>query len=74
MLCIAFSQSPILMGGLLEVIEQAKTNSHQVEAWNMSGRKFLRQRTKQQSKNTASKNISAVSELPTAMENSHDET
>ncbi len=64
---------PTLMGGLIDVMEQANTNSYQAEVWNVSGGKFLRQRTKQQSKNTDSKNISAVSTLSTAMENPHDQ-
>ena len=63
---------PTLVGGLIDVMEQAKANSHQAEVWNVSGGKFLRQRTKQQSKNTDSKNISAVSTSPAAMENPHD--
>ena len=64
---------PTLMGGLIDVMEQAKANSHQVEAWNTSGKKFLRKRTKQQSKILSSKNNPAVSKLPTAMEKSHDQ-
>jgi hypothetical protein len=64
---------PTLMGGLLDVMEQAKLNSHQVEAWNTSGGKFLRQRTKQQSTITSSKNSPAVSTPSTAMEKSHDQ-
>ena len=64
---------PTLMGGLIDIMDQAKTNSHQAEAWNVSGGKFLRQRNKQPSKLTFSKNSSAVSELPTTMENPHDE-
>ncbi len=64
---------PTLIGGLLEVMEQAKANSHQVEVWNVSGGKFLRQRIKQQSTITSSKNSSAVSKLPTPMEDAHDQ-
>jgi hypothetical protein len=63
---------PTLMGGLMEVMEQAKANSNQAEAWNMTGEKFLRKRTKQQPKITSSKNIPAVSTSPTAMENPND--
>jgi hypothetical protein len=63
---------PTLMGGLIEVMEQTKANSHQAEVWNVSGEKFLRQRTKQHPKITASKNISAVSTVPAAMENPDD--
>jgi len=63
---------PTLMGGLMEVMEQAKTNSHQAEVWNVSGGKFLHQRNKQLSTIPSSKNSPAVSELPTAMEKSHD--
>jgi len=65
---------PTLMGGLIEIIDQAKTNSNQAEAWNVSGEKFLRQRNKQPSKIPSSKDSSTVSKLPTAMENSHDKT
>ena len=64
---------PTLMGGMIDVMEQAKANSHQVEAWNVSGEKFLRQRIKQQSKNIPSKNSHAVSTSSTAMENPHDQ-
>lgn len=64
---------PTLMGGFIDVMEQAKTNSHQVEAWNTSGKKFLRKRTKQQSTITTSKNNPTVSTPPTAMENPHDQ-
>lgn len=64
---------PTLIGGLLEVMEQAKANSHQVEVWNVSGGKFMRQRIKQQSTITSSKNSSAVSKLPTPMEDTHDQ-
>ncbi len=63
---------PALMGGLIDVMEQAKTNSNQAEAWNVAGGKFLHKRTKQQPKITSSKNISAVSTSPTAMENPND--
>lgn len=63
---------PTLMGGLMEVMEQAKANSNQAEAWNMSGEKFLRQRIKQQSTITPSKNSPAISASPTAMEKYHD--
>jgi hypothetical protein len=61
------------MGGLIDIMEQVKTNSYQAEVWNVSGEKFLRKRTKQQPKNTDSKNISALSKIPTAMEKSHDQ-
>ena len=64
---------PTLMGGFIDVIEQAKANSNQAEAWNVSGEKFLRQRTNQQSKSIPSKTRPAVSALPTTMENFHDE-
>jgi len=64
---------PTLMGGLMEVMEQAKVNSNQAEAWNVSGGKFLRQRIKQQSQIPPSKNCPAVSTLSTAMENPHDQ-
>ena len=64
---------PTLMGGLMEVMEQAKANSNQAEAWNMSGEKFLRQRNKQHSKIPSAKNSSAVSKSPAAMENTHDQ-
>jgi hypothetical protein len=64
---------PILMGGLIYIMEQAKTDSHQAEVWKVSGGKFLRQRIKQQPILSPSKNNSAVSELPTTMEKSHDQ-
>jgi len=64
---------PTLMGGLIDIMEQAKTNSHQAEAWNVSGGKFLRQRNTQPSSISLPKNNSAVSELPTTMEKSHDQ-
>ena len=64
---------PTLMGGLIDVMEQANTNSNQVEAWNVSGAKFLRQRIKQQSQIPPSKNCPAVSTLSTAMENPYDQ-
>ena len=63
---------PTLMGGFIEVMEQAKADSNQVEAWNASGEKFLRQRIRQP-KNTDSKNSSAVPVSTTAMEKTHDE-
>jgi len=63
---------PTLMGGFIDVIEQAKANSNQAEAWNVSGEKFLRQRIKQQSTITPSKNSPAISTSPTAMEKYHD--
>ncbi len=63
---------PTLMGGFIDVIEQAKANSNQAEAWNVSGEKFLRQRIKQQSTITPSKNSPAISASPTAMEKYHD--
>ena len=63
---------PTLMGGLIDIMEQAKTNSHQAEVWNVSRGKFLHQRNKQLSTIPSSKNSPAVSELPTAMEKSHD--
>lgn len=64
---------PTLMGGLIDVMEQAKSDSHQAEAWNVSGGKFLRQRIRQQSNVTPSKSNPEVSKLPTAMEKSHDQ-
>lgn len=64
---------PTLMGGLIEVMEQAKVNSHQAEAWNTSGRKFLRKRSKQQSNLLSSKNSPIVSAASTTMEKSHDQ-
>ena len=64
---------PTLMGGLIEVMGQIKADSNQVEAWNVSGGKFLRQRIKQQSKNTPPENSPAVSTSSTAMENAHDQ-
>lgn len=64
---------PTLMGGFIDVIEQAKANSNQAEAWNVSGEKFLRQRIKQQSTITPSKNSPAISEQPRTMENPHDQ-
>lgn len=63
---------PTLMGELIEMMEQAKANSNQAEVWNVSGKKFLHQRTKQQSKITSAKNSSAVSTVPAAMENPDD--
>jgi|GEM_PF-3412766 len=63
---------PTLMGGFIDVIEQAKANSNQAEAWNAFGEKFLRQRIKQQSTITPSKNSPAISTSPTAMEKYHD--
>ncbi len=63
---------PTLMGGLIDIMEQVKANSHQVEVWNVAGGKFLRQRNKQPSNILFSKNSPEVSELPTAMENAHD--
>lgn len=64
---------PTLMGGFIGVMEQAKTNANQVEAWKISGGKFLRQRTKQQPQILSSKNSSAISTPSTAMENPHDQ-
>jgi len=63
---------PTLMEGFIDVMEQAKADSNQVEAWNASGEKFLRQRIKQQSTITPSKNSPAISTSPTAMEKYHD--
>ncbi|MBP9776495.1 MAG: hypothetical protein ACH349_02025 [Candidatus Rhabdochlamydia sp.] len=63
----------VLMGGFIDVMEQAKTNSNQAEAWNVAGGKFLRQRNKQHSKIPSAKNSSAVSKSPAAMENTHDQ-
>ena len=63
---------PTLMGGLIDVMEQARSNSHLVEAWNVSGGKFLHQRIKQQSSITPAKNSPAISTASTAMEKSHD--
>ncbi len=65
---------PMLMGGLIDIMEQAKINAHQAEVWNVSGGKFLRQRNKQPSSIIASKNSPAVSEQPRTMENPHDQT
>lgn len=64
---------PILMGGMLDVMEQVKANSHQAEVWTVAGRKFLRQRSRQPSNITSSKNNPAISKLPTAMEKTHDQ-
>lgn len=64
---------PMLMGGFIDVMEQAKVNSNQAEVWKVSGGKFLRQRIKQQSSVTSSKNSPAVSTPSTAMEKSHDQ-
>lgn len=64
---------PTLMGGLIDIMEQAKTNSHQAEVWNASGEKFLRQRTQQPSSIPSSKNSPEVSEQPRTMENPHDQ-
>lgn len=64
---------PVLIGGLIEVMDHVKANSNQVEAWNMSGRKFLRKRSKQQPNILSSKNSPIVSAASTAMENSHDQ-
>jgi len=63
---------PVLMGGFIDVMEKAKTNSNQAEAWNVAGEKFLRKRTKQQPKITSAKNSPAISASPTAMEKYHD--
>lgn len=62
-----------LIGGFIDVMEQAKTNSNQAEAWNVSGEKFLRQRTQQPSSIPSSKNGPAISEQPRTMENPHDQ-
>jgi len=63
-----------LMGGLIEVMGQIKANSNHVEAWNVSGGKFLRQRIRQQLTITSSENSHAVSTSSTAMEKAHDQT
>jgi hypothetical protein len=65
---------PALLGGLMDVMEQANANSHQAEVWKVSGEKFLRQRTKRRPQILPSKNSPAVSLSPTAMETSHDQT
>ena len=41
---------PALVGGILHVLEQAKTNPQLMEAWSISGEKFQYRRPKQQSK------------------------
>jgi len=51
---------PTLLGGLIDIMDQAKTNSNQAEIWNVSGGKFLRKRS-QQPKIPSSKNSPAVS-------------
>jgi spermidine synthase len=41
---------PALVGGIIHVIERSKTDPHLMEAWNVSGEKFLQQRQKNTSK------------------------
>ena len=54
---------PTLVGGIIHIIEQSKTNPQLMEAWNTSGEKFPQQRPKQKSK---SKNSTAVPSHPTS--------
>lgn len=35
---------PALLGGMIQVIEQSKTDPHIMEAWKVSGEKFQRQK------------------------------
>lgn len=55
---------PALLGGMIQVIEQSKTDSHLMEAWKVSGEKFQRQKNTAKKQSKAKPNASATHSSP----------